>query len=97
MRTDSYLNDFLLRSAFQGMSKLYKYLKILTTEFFLKKKKRKSKPERDYCYFWKPHICGTSLGSEEFLEFAVFLNSDQLEGISRKWHRLESVWRKYKS
>lgn len=38
MRTDSYLNDSLLRSAFQGMSKLYKYLKILATEFFFLKK-----------------------------------------------------------
>lgn len=93
MRADSYLNDSLLRSSFQGMSKLYKYLKILATEFF---KKRKTNPERDCCYFWKPHIYVTSLGFEEFLEFAVFLNSDQLEGISRKWHWLESVWRKYK-
>lgn len=38
MRADSYLNDSLLRSAFQGMSKLYKYSKIFATEFKKKEK-----------------------------------------------------------
>lgn len=72
MRADSYLNDSLLRSAFQGMSKLYKYSKIFATEF---KKKRKTNPERYCYYFWKQHIYVTSLGFEEFLEFAFFSKS----------------------